>query len=210
MNKYIYGILGLSIASLIFLGYIFTRDTDEVTTAENQPVDLSIDYTNGTHYGYINSYKSESGRVYLSIDFVQAFASKKSSFMASVNEGMCPLEKLQENVRTNYPDETEVLALQNNTDASVYFGKMSEEQIIDFAKRTGCFPYGINYTRNKSTVERERSLEANFTSTIDGQTITESTIIGFLNQKKARNPMGTLYKITLKNSIVTKIGIDPQ
>lgn len=216
MNKYTYSILGLCIISLITLGLTFGRDSEEVTPAENQPVDLSIDYTNGTHYGYINTYKSESGRVYLSIDFVQAFASKKSAFLASIAEEMCPLSSIQQYITTSYPNElttnkfADVLSLQNPTEAAVYFGKMTEDEIKNFAQYTGCFPYGINYTRNRSTVERERSLSTYFSSIIDGETITQKNIMSFLDKKTEENPVKILYKITLKDSIVTKIGIDPQ
>lgn len=211
MNKYTYSILGLCILSLVFLGVVLNKNTEQVDSEDNQPVDLSIDYTNGTHMGYINSFKSESGRTYLSIDFLQAFVTKKGAFVASIEENFCPLETMQQHIRETYPDELEkkkikeVLALQNTMEAAVFFSKMPSQEVEDIAQYSGCFPNGINYTRNKSIVERERIVSPSFVSTLEGETVTYENIIPFLTRKKSENSEHLTYMITLKNSIVTKL-----
>lgn len=211
MNKYTYTILGLCIASFVFLGIMLTRQ--EVDTEDNIPVDLSVDYTNGTHLGYINSFKNESGRTYLSIDFLQAFVSKKGSFMASVEDRVCSLESMQQHIRSQFPNEVnkktvaEVLSFTEIPQSLVQLGKMNDEEITEIARMSGCFPNGINYTRNRSTVERERSVSPAFTSTLNGQVVTYENIVAYLKAEKAKNSSPLTYMITLKEGVVTKLDV---
>lgn len=211
MNKYTYSVLGLCILSLIFLGVTLAQD--KVDTEDNVPVDLGVDYTNGTHLGYINSFKNESGRTYLSIDFLQSFATKKGSFMASIEDGVCSLPALQQNIQSQHANElnkknvSEAMVLTEIPEALLFFGKLSDSEIEDFARLSGCFPKGINYTRNRSMVERERIVSPAFRATLEGEVVTYENIILFLNRKKSENTEPLTYMITLKNSIVTKLDV---
>lgn len=210
MSKYAYAILGLCIASVFFLNYL-TRNSDQITPEENQPVDQSVDYTTGTHQGYVMSAKEENGRVYLSIDFLQSFTIHKGAFMAALEDDYCNVEKIKTHIDTTYPSDTPVKIVQElrnlstKEDVLIYFGKVLERDIDAVSNYTGCFPNGIRYFRNKSKVVRERTISPMLKTSIDGVLVTYETVAKYFKEMdiQAENP--PVYSITMENGVVLNI-----
>ncbi len=210
MSKYAYAILGLCIASVFFLNYL-TRNPDQITPEENQPVDQSIDYTTGTHLGYIMSAKAESGRVYLSIDFLQSFITNKAAFLSAIEDDYCSLEKIIAHVNATYPENTnskiiqDFQSLKTKEDTLIYFGKVSIKDIDVISPYTGCFPNGVRYTRNKSKIVRDRSISPTLRAVLSGTVVTYDNAATYFAEKGALKDSLPMYSITMSDGVVLNI-----
>lgn len=185
--------------------------TDEVSstsTGGKMVVDSSIktatvvnesntnyEYTNGVYWGIIKKSAIVNGKLVLTIDFLQSFATPKETLLAAIQDDVCKFPSNQ-GIKNKQEFINKVMAL-------------NESEIGAFVAKTGCFPNGISYYRNATAQLTSKDVAANFIayypaypSTTITNTGNATTLNTFINKQGPSNPA---WQITIKDNKVVSL-----
>ncbi len=184
---------------------VATTTTSSSTTDGKMVVDSSIkpatvvnessanyEYTNGVYWGIIKKSAIANGKLILTIDFLQSFATQKETVLAAIQDDVC-----------KFPSN---MGIKNKQEFVAKVMTLTEGEIGAFIAKTNCFPDGITYYRNASAQLISKDVAANFIafypaypSTTITNTGNMNTLNTFINTQGPSNPK---WQVTIKDNKV--------
>ncbi|MBC7766662.1 hypothetical protein H7Y21_01560 [Arenimonas sp.] len=175
-------------------GKMVVDNTIKPATIVNEP-STNYEYQNGVFWGIIKKSAIANGKLILTIDFIQSFATQKETILAAIQDDVCKFPSNQ-GIKTKQEFINKVMSL-NDTELSALISK------------TNCFPNGIVYYRNASAKLISKDVASNFIAYYPKNGTVETTNTGnmetlntYVNLVGPSNPK---WQITIKDGKVVSL-----
>ena len=153
------------------------------------------EYTNGVFWGIIKKSAIVNGKLVLTIDFVQSFATPKETLLAAIQDDICKFPSNQ-GIKSKQEFIAKVTALKDS-------------EFSAFVVKTGCFPNGVVYYRNASAELISKDVAANFIAYYQKNGATETTNTGNIETLNSYvnlvGPSNPKWQITIKDNKVVSL-----